>query len=155
ALWDLVWAGEITNDTLLPLRGLMGGAKRNSHRRNKSTPAAGEMRSPIPEAAGRWFLVRTLLDSRISATDQAAATARMLMNRLGIVTREGVMAEAIPGGFSAAYPILRMMEEAGKIRRGYFIAGRGAAQFADAGAVERLRAMKQQSHEQQTIVLAA
>jgi ATP-dependent Lhr-like helicase len=58
------------------------------------------------------------------------------------VHREVVASEKVPGGFAAIYPVLRAMEEAGKIRRGYFIAGRGVSQFAERGALERLRSMR-------------
>jgi len=57
----------------------------------------------------------------------------------GILTREMLARENIPGGFAALYPVLKAMEETGRIRRGYFVAGRGAAQFAAAGAEDRLR----------------
>src|SRR6266480_4443375 len=64
------------------------------------------------------------------------------LERHGVVTREAVMAENVPGGFSGVYPVLKAMEEAGRARRGYFVAGLGAAQFALPGAVDRLRAAR-------------
>ena len=92
-----------------------------------------------PEAAGRWSLVAAPAGS---PTERLHATALALLDRHGIVTREAVAGEGIDGGFSAVYPILRALEDAGRIRRGYFIDGLGAAQFALAGAIERLRAVR-------------
>ncbi|HET7704010.1 MAG TPA: hypothetical protein VFK35_11465, partial [Candidatus Limnocylindrales bacterium] len=93
-----------------------------------------------PEAAGRWSLVAPPPGS---ATERLHATALALLDRHGIVTREAVAAEGIDGGFSAVYPVLRALEEAGRIRRGYFVDGLGAAQFAHAEAVERLRSVRE------------
>jgi ATP-dependent Lhr-like helicase len=147
ALWDLVWEGIVTNDTLLPLRAFLSAKKKR-----KSVSGAS---SPIPlEAAGRWFLVNKI-GSSASPTDKLLATARLFLNRQGIVTREGIMAEKIPGGFSSIYPIFKTLEESGKIRRGYFIAGRGAAQFADPGALERLRSVREEPEERTIRMLAA
>ncbi len=89
------------------------------------------------------------------STARVAALANQLLNRLGIVTREGVAAEKIAGGFSSVYPVLKLMEESGKIRRGYFIAGRGAAQFASAGALDRLRDFREVDSEPNVVLLAA
>jgi ATP-dependent Lhr-like helicase len=93
-----------------------------------------------PEAAGRWSLVEPIVGS---PTERLHATALALLDRYGVVTREAVASEAIDGGFSAVYPILRALEDAGRIRRGYFVDGLGAAQFALAGAIERLRAVRE------------
>ena len=89
-----------------------------------------------PEAAGRWSLV----PAGVAGTDRAHALALTLLERHGVVTRESVLGEGLAGGFAAVYPVLKAMEEAGKIRRGYFVEGLGAAQFALPGAVDRLRA---------------
>jgi len=64
-----------------------------------------------------------------------------LLERYGIVIRGAAAAERVDGGFGALYPLLRALEEAGQCRRGYFVEGLGAAQFALAGAVDRMRAM--------------
>src|SRR5207245_5242961 len=122
-------SGEVTNDTLTPLRlRLMRKAR---------------MRRPVhvsrtgpPEAAGRWSMVPL----GVAGTDRAHALALALLERHGVVTREAVLGEGVVGGFASVYPVLRAMEEAGKIRRGYFVEGLGAAQFALPGAVDRLRA---------------
>ena len=96
-----------------------------------------------PEAAGRWSLVDPVPAPGVITTERAHALATTLLERHGIVTREAVVAEGVEGGFASTYPILRAMEEAGRIRRGYFVEGLGAAQFALAGALDRLRAVRE------------
>jgi ATP-dependent Lhr-like helicase len=130
ALWDLVWAGEVTNDTLAPLRALQAQAKPG---RGRPDPRA--RRSLMPGSEGRWSLVRR---ASTTATEQRTARARLLLERYGVVSREVVNADGL-GSFAELYPVLKAMEEAGKLRRGYFIAGLGGAQFALPGADERLR----------------
>ncbi len=142
ALWDLVWAGEVTNDTFAPLRALRwkrtgsGGARRAGGRPGRLT-ALGP-----PEAAGRWSLVAADA-TPASPTERLHARSLALLERHGVLTREAVATEGIDGGFAAVYPILRAMEESGRIRRGYFVDGLGAAQFALAGALDRLRAVRE------------
>jgi len=138
ALWDLVWAGEVTNDTFGPLRV----SRRTSVRRtSRARPHPGRLtRLGPPAGAGRWSLVATILDPAPSPTEMTHATALQLLERHGVVTREAVRAEGTTGGFAAVYPVLRALEEAGRVRRGWFVAGMGAAQFALPGAVDRLRA---------------
>ena len=131
ALWALVWSGELTNDTLTPLRLRL-------LRKAKTRRPAHLARIGPPEAAGRWSLVPT--PQVKTGTDRAHAIALSLLERHGVVTRESVLGEGVPGGFASVYPVLRAMEEAGKIRRGYFVEGLGAAQFSLPGAVDRLRA---------------
>jgi ATP-dependent Lhr-like helicase len=151
AIWDLTWAGLLTNDTLGPLRTVLGsgGPRRTS-------PAPTRMRSPRPgrrssygrpampsrtgppNVSGRWSL---LPPGATDATLRAHALAQSLLDRYGILTKGAVAAERIPGGFSAVYPVLRAMEDAGRARRGYFVEGLGAAQFAIPGAVDRMRAL--------------
>jgi ATP-dependent Lhr-like helicase len=97
------------------------------------------MRLGPPGSEGRWSVVADLAAADLSVTERLHAQAGALLQRYGVVTREAVLAEATPGGFSAVYPVLRAMEEAGKIRRGYFIDGLGGSQFALPGAVDRLR----------------
>jgi ATP-dependent Lhr-like helicase len=145
AIWDLVWAGHLTNDTLAPLRSLLsvGGAPRPrpprlSHRAGHR--ALGRARMPSrtgpPTLAGRW----SRLPKRIAdATLRAHASAEAMLDRHGVLTRGAVVAEGVPGGFAAAYRVLRAFEEAGHTRQGYFVAGLGAAQFALPGAVDQLR----------------
>ncbi|MEJ7749006.1 MAG: DEAD/DEAH box helicase [Candidatus Limnocylindrales bacterium] len=143
ALWDLVWAGEVTNDTFAPLRALRwkrpAGSRTGSRR-----PRPGRLTSlGPPEAAGRWSLVTP--PDEVTATERLHAQALALLERHGVLTREAVVAEGIEGGFAGVYPILRALEEAGRIRRGYFVDGLGAAQFALAGALDRLRAAREVS----------
>jgi ATP-dependent Lhr-like helicase len=98
-----------------------------------------------PAAAGRWSLVADLVSGGVasrSATERAHATALALLERHGVVTREAVLGEGLTGGFAGVYPVLKAMEEAGRVRRGYFVEGLGAAQFALPGAVDRLRAAR-------------
>jgi ATP-dependent Lhr-like helicase len=135
ALWDLVWAGEVTNDTLAPLRAFLWGKVRSGGRGKPRLPAA----SP-PAGSGRWYLVADLLASEPSSTERAKAVAEQLLERYAVVTRDAVLAEGVPGGFSGLYPLFRAMEDAGRVRRGYYVAGLGGAQFALPGAVDRLRA---------------
>lgn len=145
ALWDLVWAGLVGNDTLAPVRALLSGGS-GAH---KSRPAPGRsryqrsgrvslstLRQGPPTVAGRWHLV---VDRDLDPTRRAAALADSLLERHGVVTRGAVAAEGQPGGFAAVYPVLSGLEERGAARRGYFVEGLGAAQFALPGAVDRLR----------------
>ncbi len=130
ALWDLVWAGEVTNDTLAPLRALLMN-------RTRQPTGRPNLRSGFPaHSAGRWSLIAVPPQP---ATIRAAALAEQLLDRHGIVTRSAVAAEQIPGGFAGLYPVLTHLEEIGRIRRGYFVEGLGGAQFASPGAVDRLR----------------
>jgi len=145
AVWDLVWAGHLTNDTFAPLRALLGGS--GAHRA-KAAPARTRYRRPgrptMPSRsgplamAGRWS---RLPDRDLDPTRRAAAVADLLLERHGVVTRGAVMAEGVTGGFAAVYPVLAALEERGAARRGYFVEGLGAAQFAVLGAVDRLRAL--------------
>ncbi len=140
ALWDLVWAGEVTNDTFPALRAL---SLPRSRSRSKAAPRPGRL-VPLgpPRAAGRWSLVADLVGEGPTPTERGHALATTLLERHGVVTREAVAAEGIPGGYASVYPVLRAMEESGRARRGYFVAGLGAAQFALPGAVDRLRAAR-------------
>ncbi|MGH2463487.1 MAG: Lhr family helicase, partial [Candidatus Limnocylindria bacterium] len=139
ALWDLVWSGEITNDTFAPLRALRWKRPaRDAGRRPGRLTTLGP-----PEAAGRWSPVEPMSAVGTTATEWAHALATALLERHGVVTREAVVGEGVEGGFAGAYPVLRAMEEAGRIRRGYFVEGLGAAQFALAGALDRLRAVRE------------
>ncbi|NHC13612.1 ATP-dependent helicase [Motilibacter deserti] len=147
ALWDLVWAGAVTNDTLAPLRTLLGGGGGGARRARKA-PArsrygrarpAMPTRGGPPQTAGRW----SVLPAReADPTRRATATADLLLERYGVVVRGAVAAERAEGGFAAAYRVLSAYEEAGRCRRGYFVEGLGAAQFALPGAVDRMRALQ-------------
>ncbi|MDT4914836.1 MAG: ATP-dependent helicase Lhr and Lhr-like helicase [Pseudonocardiales bacterium] len=150
AVWDLVWAGHLTNDTLAPVRALLGSGGRTAHARRPRpprgrygryaglvAPGATTTARPVPAGmSGRWSAT-PLRDPDV--TRRALAAADVLLDRYGIVTRGAVGAERITGGFAAVYPVLKAAEESGRARRGYFVEGLGAAQFALPGAVDRLR----------------
>ena len=132
ALWDLVWQGLVTNDTLAPVRSLSASRSKGSRRRALRSTFA-------PSTAGRWWLVSEAMNTELPDTIRSTAWTDLLLERHGVVTRDGASAEAVPGGFTRFYPILRRMEDIGKVRRGYFVEGMGGAQFALPGAVDRLR----------------
>ena len=180
ALWDLVWAGRVGNDTLAPIRGLLGQG-RTAHKSRARTPRArparpgrgarlsrlrrleeatgsldaalsvggagptGSAGAGLPaelgptgaaRAAGRWSLLP------VPATDptlRAHSAAEYLLDRYGVITRGSVVAEEVPGGFATQYRLLTRMEEAGQVRRGYYIEHLGAAQFSTGATVDRLR----------------
>ncbi len=202
AIWDLVWAGRLTNDTLAPLRTLTAGgaprrpaapapasvpSSRMAARLSSTGPARGAavpgvfnprpaprryggggLRRPSmpsrtgpPTVTGRWSLLPDRAGDAgapgAAATMRAHARALTLLERHGVLTRGAVAAERVPGGFAGVYPVLRAMEESGQCRRGYFVEGLGAAQFALPGAVDRMRALAAQggSGPEETVVLAA
>ncbi len=144
ALWELVWAGRVGNDTLAPLRVLTrsGTPSHRSRRpppRTRTSPGSRPRmptRTGPPETAGRWTLLPQL---DTDPTKRAHAAAEALLDRHGVVTRGAVVGERTPGGFAATYRVLSAFEESGRCRRGYFVAGLGAAQFGTAGAIDRLR----------------
>jgi ATP-dependent Lhr-like helicase len=153
ALWDLVWAGEVTNDTFAPLRAYAGSTRRVGRRGSRPRPGTLRRAGP-PAGAGRWSLVADL-GGAASPTQQAVERAERLLDRYGVLSREAVLAEGTPGGFAGVYPVLRAMEEAGTARRGYFVAGLGAAQFASLGAVDRIRELRDLPSEPTVLTLAA
>jgi ATP-dependent Lhr-like helicase len=146
ALWDLVWAGEVTNDTLAPLRAFVGSSPGRrapaSGRRGRPRPGRLSRLGP-PAAAGRWSLVAPLREPEPAPSEAALSRARQLLERYGVLTREAALGEGVEGGFAGVYPVLRAMEDKGTVRRGYFVAGLGAAQFALPGAVDRLRSARE------------
>ncbi len=156
ALWGMVWAGEVTNDLWLPLRAprrlpqlqrpSSGGRRRLGARR--AAPSA---------VAGRWSLADRLFRGDVDPAERRRATAELLTGRHGVLTRSATLAEGVPGGYSAIYPALGELETLGTLRRGYFIAGLGGAQFAMPGAVERLRDLRdaQPDDDPRVIVLGA
>ncbi|MGB7189517.1 MAG: crosslink repair DNA glycosylase YcaQ family protein, partial [Acidobacteriaceae bacterium] len=159
ALWSLVWCGLVTNDTFHALRAYV--AKPLTSRpakRQHNVAAFRSRRTTPPSAQGRWTLIAQ--PERRTPAQQTAwshALAQQLLNRYGIVTRETVAQENVPGGFSAVYDVLKAMEESGRIRRGYFVAGLGAAQFATRAAVDMLRSLgsNAQPEESEMVALAA
>ncbi|MFC8411039.1 ATP-dependent helicase [Arthrobacter sp. NPDC057259] len=182
ALWDLAWAGRITGDTFAPVRALIAGGH-TAHRQVSRAPRAraprlnrlgrshgsGLLGSPgltggrygsasaatptPPLAAGRWS---ALPEPELDATIHARATAELLLDRYGVVTRGSVMAENILGGFGLMYKVLARLEEAGRCRRGYFIEQLGAAQFAVPATVDRLRSYVEDAevHKAEPVALA-
>ncbi len=143
ALWAMVWAGEVTNDSLAGLRKVVEGSA-VERRGAVPSPLFRARRLGPPGSEGRWSLARWgAAGGAPSAAERAAALARALLERHGIVTREGVLAEEVVGGFQAVYDALSAMEEAGRARRGYFVEGLGGAQFAAPGAEDRLRALRE------------
>ncbi len=186
ALWGLVWAGEVGNDTFAPVRGLLSLGK-TAHRTGRQTPRARTARTggagagtagrglggrlagvrgrgryaglASPDggargtagpaagmaglsaaeqarAAGRWSLLPA---AERDPTIRAHATAELLLDRYGVITRGSVVAEEVPGGFAGQYRLLTRMEDAGQVRRGHFVAGLGGAQFSTGAVVDRLR----------------
>jgi ATP-dependent Lhr-like helicase len=140
AVWELAWAGRITNDSLAPLRARLGTGRARSASQSRS--GRGSMRRALPSRSGpatvggRWSL---LPERSADETRRAHARADVLLDRYGIVTRGAVQAEGVSGGFAAVYRVLAAFEDAGRCRRGYFVDSLGAAQFALPGAVDRLR----------------
>ena len=152
ALWDLVWAGLVTNDSFAALRAFVSGRSTRTAPRGRPRPGRLARIGP-PAGAGRWSLVESLIDPRPDATIATHARALQMAERYGVLTREAALGEGSEGGFAGLYPMLKLLEERGQMRRGYFVAGLGAAQFALPGAVDRLRSPRDADH--QPLVLAA
>ena len=177
AIWAVVWRGLITNDTFHAVRALTQARAASRRRARPSSPPVFRTRRLVPPAAeGRWSMVGgnngladagdrggTRLESASilkrrsgrEATAWATAISHQLLARHGVLTREAAVAESIGGGFSAIYPVLKAMEEHGRVRRGYFVAGLGATQFALPGAVDLLRSLRDAPEEPEIAVLAA
>jgi ATP-dependent Lhr-like helicase len=151
ALWELVWAGEVTNDAWTPLRA---GRRYQAPKPSRGRPRrfSRQRAAGITATQGRWSLTDRLFPGR----PDPRALAELLLERQGIVTRDGVRGEGIPGGYGAVYDQLRALETLGVCRRGYFVEGLGGAQFALPGAVERLRELRpREDEEKEPLVLAA
>jgi ATP-dependent Lhr-like helicase len=172
ALWDLVWAGQATNDAWAPLRapqlaltraaGAAGGAASISaggtaratrgrvSAMSRSRFARRSRSGSQSQVQGRWSLTEAVFrgprasDGPAGAVERRRALAELLLERYGIVTREQVLAEGVRGGFAMLYDSFANLETLGICRRGYFVEGMGGAQFALPGAVERLRAQPAQ-----------
>ena len=156
ALWDLVWAGEITNDSLAPVRAFLGARKSSGAKQRRRRPRVGQLQAAgPPQAGGRWSLVSTVLSPTVPATQRATAQALQLVERYGVLTREAALGEGITGGFAGVYPVLKALEERGDLRRGYFVEGLGAAQFALPGAVDRLRTSAATDFDEDAVLLLA
>jgi ATP-dependent Lhr-like helicase len=155
ALWALVWRGSVTNDGFHALRAYAAPRERRDRRARalahgfrsrRATPAGGD---------GRWTLTASRIASPTSTTEWSAAVAQQLLRRYGVVTRESVAVEGVPGGFAAVYDVFKALEESGRIRRGYFVADVGAAQFALPSALEELRVLRDGSQSPEVVLLAA
>ena len=153
ALWTLVWKGLVTNDSLHALRAYVEPPPTRNRRRE--APAFRSRRVTPPAAHGRWSLLSDRLGGRPSATEWATAVARQLLSRHGVLTREAMNVEAVPGGYGAVYGVLRAMEDAGRVRRGMFVAGLGAAQFTLGPALDLLRAGREPGELPHVVTLAS
>ncbi len=149
ALWSLVWRGLITNDSLHALRAYIARPESaRTPRRYQTGVIFRSRRTTPPTAQGRWALLplrsaeRSAEGLRRATTERSHALALQLLNRYGVLLRESVAAENVPGGFSAVYDVLKALEESGRIRRGYFVGGLGATQFALPAAVDLLRQLR-------------
>jgi len=142
ALWDLAWAGEVTNDAFAPLRAPRLRAAPPADRRGRRF---ARRRAAGAAIQGRWSLTAPLFENAPAAGPRLRAQAELMLERYGIVTRETVLAEGVPGGFAGVYAELGNLELLGTARRGYFVEGLGGAQFAPPGAVERLRSLPEES----------
>jgi ATP-dependent Lhr-like helicase len=173
ALWSLTWRGLITNDTFQALRAFTAAHAPSRRRQRKPVAQAfRSRRSAPPSAEGRWTLIaapdvaapavgqafrpatrhaRAEGHLKVRTTDWAHAWAQQLLARHGVLTREAVASEGASGGFGVVYPVLKAMEEAGRIRRGYFVAGLGATQFALTGALDLLRSLRDPSADEQDV----
>ncbi len=161
ALWELVWRGEVTNDTFHTVRMRLYPASRKNERKDGPAGSPDFLRrirarkSGEGTASGRWSLLRNRKISSITPTEWSANTAQQILTRFGIVTRETALAEGLPGGYNTIYPALKRMEESGLIRRGMFVTGLGAAQFAMPSAVDLLRSLRTLPNDPEAVVLAA
>jgi len=154
ALWDLVWRGLATNDTLHALRAYISEEAAKPAKRGRPTPFRSRRLVPAT-AEGRWSLVDTPRASRSSTTEWSTAITHQLLARHGVVTRETTAHEPVGGGFSIVYQVLKAMEDAGRVRRGYFVSGLGAAQFAMPAALDLLRSLRDPPEDFKAVLLAA
>jgi ATP-dependent Lhr-like helicase len=162
SLWELTWAGLVTNDTLNPLRVLIHHRESQQRATQSYTPPGSpdflrRMRARRSEntGQGRWSLVRQRMTTTATPAEWTAAVAQQMLVRNGIVMRETGAAENVPGGYAAIYPALKTMEESGWVRRGMFVAGMGAAQFATPAAVDMLRSLRHLGDHPDAVHLSA
>jgi len=169
ALWSLVWRGLLTNDALHALRAYCERPSSSSRttkqtRRNHNQTGFRSRRTTPPTAQGRWSLNTIAFESLDATSNTPArqtswshATAQQLLTRYGLVFRETAHAENLPGGFSAIYDVMKLLEESGRVRRGYFAADLGATQFAMPAAVDLLRSLRTsaQTDASEVVMLAA
>jgi ATP-dependent Lhr-like helicase len=154
ALWNLVWRGALTNDTFHAVRAFTRPQERRP-RKQATGRAFRSRRVAPPSAEGRWSLLSERASQSVSPTEWSTALAQQLLARYGVLTREVAAAEGIFGGFSAVYDVLKALEDAGRIRRGYFVGGVGATQFAVPAALDLLRSLTTMPDEPEVVVIAA
>jgi ATP-dependent Lhr-like helicase len=154
AIWDLVWKGALTNDTLHALRAFTRPPDRRSRKQVRGRPFRSRRVAP-PAAEGRWSLLRDRVPRPATDTEWSTATAQQLLSRYGLVTREIASAEGITGGFGAVYDVLKAMEDAGRVRRGYFVGGVAATQFALPPALDLLRSLRETPEQPEVVAIAA
>ena len=155
ALWNLVWKGLVTNDTFHAVRAFTRAPER---RPRKGGPRSFRTRRASPPSAeGRWSLVAQRMGAQpaVSPTEWSTSVAQQLLARYGVLTREVAGAEGIYGGFSAVYDVLKALEDAGRVRRGYFVGGVGATQFALPAALELMRSLREEPDDPEVVLLAA
>jgi ATP-dependent Lhr-like helicase len=165
ALWELIWAGKVTNDTFHPVRNLLRGSddkERRQRAKDGIAPGSPEFlkrfrsrTSAGSTGQGRWSLLDSRITNAPTPTEWIANFAQQLLVRYGIVSRETVNVERVPGGYSVIYQVLKKMEESGWVRRGMFIAGMGAAQFALPSAIDLLRSFRLEPDKPDSAYLAA
>ena len=163
ALWQLVWAGRITNDTFYPLRQLLRPDDRKRKHESFDDERPGSpgylrrlrSRTSTGQAQGRWSLIGQRITAALTPTQWSANISQQILQRNGIVMRETAIAENIPGGYNTIYPALKTMEDSGWVRRGMFVAGLGAAQFAMPAAVDMLRSLRVDPATPEVLHLAA
>jgi ATP-dependent helicase Lhr and Lhr-like helicase len=155
AIWNLVWKGLITNDTFHALRAFTRPPERRTRKSKPTGRAFRSRRVAPPSAEGRWSLVADRTGKPVSPTEWSTSVAQQLLSRYGVLTREVAGAEGIYGGFSAVYDVLKALEDAGRVRRGYFVGGVGATQFALPAALELMRSLRETPDDPEVLVLAA
>ncbi len=154
SIWDLVWNGEVSNDSLVPLRRMVRPPQELKKQRRRANRLRTSRHHSLPGSEGRWWLVNERRSAAPSQTDKRMALAQQLLERHGIMTREAAGSEHLTGGFSSVYPVLKALEESGRIRRGYFVEGLGLTQFAVPGADDQLRQLRNLDELPPVILLA-
>jgi ATP-dependent helicase Lhr and Lhr-like helicase len=153
-LWSLVWSGEVTNDTLAPVRSRLRAHSEHSQRRHRS-PRHGTQRARLPGSEGRWWLLERLMPrSNVSDTERVTQMVDVLLERYGVLPREALGIETL-AQFSEVYPVMKALEEAGRIRRGFFVKGLAPTQFALPGADDRLRLLREPNPNVSAVTLSA
>jgi ATP-dependent Lhr-like helicase len=155
ALWDLAWKGAITNDTFHALRAFTRAPARHSRKAARAGQAFRSRRVAPPSAEGRWSLLAERVPAPANDTQWSTAMAQQLLTRYGVITRDVAAAEGITGGFGAVYDVLKALEDAGRVRRGYFVSGVGATQFALPAALDLLRSLRDAPDDAEVVTLAA